>query len=145
MACSQTALEVALAQWEPLRPLLPEGVRVLAECWSPTRPFLPACQRLAVSRSPTCADGHTPKTWGEPDESWQADPGVRQACGVEVAVSRVVHEYAKGRRRDPVECWVCRVGPAPGSRMSTPLAFSHRICAGPQPVDALPSSVNAGA
>lgn len=154
MARSQTAGEVALAPVEHLRPLLPHGVRVLADRWYPTGPFLQTCQRLSVEAllrlkrhrrryraappAPTgkrgtprthgaLFQGSKPDTWGEPDEFWQGsdDAGkpiqvsawlrlhVRQAPSVEVTVSRVVREHAKGRRRDPVERWFCRVGPAP--------------------------------
>lgn len=98
VASSQTAVEVAIAQLEQLRPLLPEGVRVLADRWYPTGPFLSACQRLSVEsllrlkrnrklyraaplalagtrgtpRKPgPLFQGSKPETWGEPDEIWQ--------------------------------------------------------------------------
>ena len=98
MASSQTAVEVGIAHLEPLRPLLPNGVRLLADRWYPTGPFLSACQRLAIDAlmrlkrnrklyrvAPAAApgargaprkhgplfQGSKPETWGEPDESWQ--------------------------------------------------------------------------
>lgn len=48
IASSQTVVEVAMAQLEHLRPLLPEKVRLLADRWYPTGLFLAACQRLSV-------------------------------------------------------------------------------------------------
>jgi hypothetical protein len=48
IASSQTAVEVAIAQLEHLRPLLPDEIRVLADRWYPTGPFLSACQGLRV-------------------------------------------------------------------------------------------------
>lgn len=98
IASSQTAVEVAVAQLEHLRPLLPDEVRVLADRWYPTGPFLFACQRLRVEalmrlkrnrklyRAAPPAEagkrgarrkdgdlfqGSKPQTWGEPDQQWQ--------------------------------------------------------------------------
>ncbi len=170
IASSQTAVEVGIAQLERLRPLLPDGGRLLADRWYPTGPFLSACQRLAVEalmrmkrnrklyRAVPAApagkrgaprkhgalfQGSKPETWGEPDERWQGSDEAgkpiqiaawhrlhfRQAPSVEVSVYRVVRERAKGTRRDPVESWLCWVGPVPlplGEIVSTyRYRFSH--------------------
>ncbi len=98
IASSQTAIQVAIAQLEHLRSLLPDGVRLLADRWYPTGPFLAACRRLGVEAlmrlkrnrklyraappAPTgkrgarrldgaLFQGSKPETWGEPDEGWQ--------------------------------------------------------------------------
>lgn len=98
IASSQTAVGVAVAQLEHLRPLLPERVRVLADRWYPTGPFLAACQHLSVEAlmrlkrnrklyraappAPTgkrgaprkdgdLFQGSKPETWGEPNHQWQ--------------------------------------------------------------------------
>ncbi len=98
IASSQTAVEVAIAQLEHLRPLLPDSVRLLADRWYPTGPFLLACQRLELEalmrlkrnrklyrRAPAAPlgkrgaprkdgdlfQGSKPETWGEPDQQWQ--------------------------------------------------------------------------
>lgn len=95
---SQTAVGVAISQLEHLRPLLPDGVRVLADRWYPTGPFLATCQRLEVealmrlkrnrklyrAAPPALAgkrgaprkdgalfQGSKPETWGKPDQQWQ--------------------------------------------------------------------------
>lgn len=100
ISSAQTAVGVAIAQLDLLRPLLPDGVRLLADRWYPTGPFLSACHRLklealmrlkrnrklyraaqpapAGKRGAPCKDGalfqgSKPDTWGEPDESWQGN------------------------------------------------------------------------
>jgi hypothetical protein len=100
IASSQRAIGVGIAQLEHLRPLLPDGVRLLADRWYPTGPFLSACQRLQIDalmrlkrnrklyravppakagkrgaprKDGTLFQGSKPETWGEPDEMWQGD------------------------------------------------------------------------
>jgi len=93
---SQTAVEVAIAQLEDVRPLLPDTVRLLADRWYVTGAFLAACQRLELEalmrlkrnrklyrvappvgkRGARRLDGDLfqgskPETWGEPDQQWQ--------------------------------------------------------------------------
>jgi hypothetical protein len=94
----QTAVAVAIAQVEQLRPLLPAHVRILADRWYATGAFLLACQRLQVEvllrlkrnrklyrpapsappgkrgaprKDGPLFQGSKPETWGEPDEEWQ--------------------------------------------------------------------------
>lgn len=94
----QTAVEVAIAQLDSLRPLLPDGGRLLADGWYPTGPFLLACHRLkldalmrlkrnrklyravvpaeagkrgASRKDGTLFQGSKPESWGEPDQYWQ--------------------------------------------------------------------------
>jgi hypothetical protein len=98
IASFQTAVGVGMAQLEHLRPLLPEGVRLLADRWYPTAPFLVACQRLqmqalmrlkrnrklyrvappaqrgkrgAPHKDGSLFQGSQPQTWGEPDQQGQ--------------------------------------------------------------------------
>ena len=98
IASKETAVGVGVGQLEHLRPLLPNGVRLLADRWYPTGPFLLACQRLemealmrlkrnrklyraapppeagkrgAPRKDGTLFQGSKPETWGEPDEVWQ--------------------------------------------------------------------------
>jgi Transposase DDE domain len=98
ISSEQTAVGVAIAQLEHLRPLLPDGIRVLADRWYPTGPFLAACQRLKVEalmrlkrnrklyrtappalpgkrgaprKDGDLFQGSKPETWGEPDQQWQ--------------------------------------------------------------------------
>jgi len=97
---SQTAVEIAMTHLEPLRPLLPDQVRVLADRWYPTGPFLSACKLLEVEalmrlkrnrklyrtappaeagkrgaprKDGAVFQGSKPETWGEPDEMWQGE------------------------------------------------------------------------
>ena len=44
----ETAIAVAIEQVERLRPLLPQGLRLLADRWYATGPFVCACQRLQM-------------------------------------------------------------------------------------------------
>jgi len=116
IASAQTAVGVAISQLEYLRPLLPEGVRVLADRWYPTGPFLLACQRLQIEalmrlkrnrklyraappartgkRGAPCKDGalfqaSKPETWGEPDQQWQGTD--EQGKPIQVAAWHHLH------------------------------------------------------
>jgi hypothetical protein len=42
----ETAVSVAISQWESLRALLPESASLLADRWYVTGPFVSACHRL---------------------------------------------------------------------------------------------------
>lgn len=108
---SQTAVGVAVSQVERLRPLLPDGIRLLADRWYPTGPFLAVCQRLHLEvlirlkrnrklyrtappppegkRGAPCKDGalfqgSKPETWGEPDAHWQGSDDVGHPIQVSV-------------------------------------------------------------
>lgn len=90
-------------------------------------PPAPAGKRGAPRKDGDLFQGSKPDTWGEPDHQWQGsdDAGkpiqvsawhqlhFRQAREVEVSVYRVVRARATGSKRDPVESWLCWVGPAP--------------------------------
>lgn len=116
IASSQTAVEVAVGQLEQVRPLLPEGVRLLADRWYPTGPFLSACQRLEVEalmrlkrnrklyraapvapvgkrgaprKDGALFQGSKPETWGEPDQQWQGND--REGKPIRVAAWHHLH------------------------------------------------------
>ncbi len=93
-----SAVSVAIAQVEQLRPLLPAQVRILADRWYATGAFLLACQRMQVEvllrlkrnrklyrpapvpmqgkrgaprKDGPLFQGSHPETWGEPDGEWK--------------------------------------------------------------------------
>jgi DDE superfamily endonuclease len=94
----QTAVAVAIAQLEQLRPQLAGSVRILADRWYATGVFLLACQRMQVEvllhilrnrklyrpatrpmkgkrgaprKDGTLFQGSHPETWGEPEQEWK--------------------------------------------------------------------------
>lgn len=130
IASTQTAIEVAIAQLEHMRPLLPKQVRLLADRWYPTGPFLQACQRLSVealmrlkrnrklyrTAPPVEAgkrgarrldgdlfQGSKPETWGEPDEMWQGS----DEAGNPIQVAAWHHLHVRQARE--IEVTVYRV------------------------------------
>lgn len=130
IASSQTAVGVAVWQLDHLRPLLPDGVRILADRWYPTGPFVATCQRLkleallrlkrnrqlyraapprqagqrgAPRKDGDLFQGTKPETWGEPDASWQGS----DEAGNPIQVTAWEHLHFRQARE--VEVTVYRV------------------------------------
>lgn len=128
IASTQTAVGVGIAQLEHLRPLLPDGVRLLADRWYPTGPFLSACQRLQIEalmrlkrnrklyraapppepgkrgaprKDGTLFQGSKPETWGEPDEMWQG----HDEAGKPIQVSAWHHLHFRQARECEVSIY----------------------------------------
>jgi hypothetical protein len=98
ISSEETAVSVAIEQVEPLRSLLPQDRRRLADRWYATGRFVAACQRLRTSallritrnrklyrqapepvvgkrgaprKDGDLFQGSRQETWGEPDATWQ--------------------------------------------------------------------------
>lgn len=135
----QTAVGIAVSQLECLRPLLPDGVRVLADRWYPTGAFLAACQRLEVEalmrlkrnrklyRAAPAAlagkrgaprkdgdlfQGSKPETWGEPDQQWQGS----DEAGKPIQVTAWHHLHLRQAREIEVSVYRVQRERAKGTR-----------------------------
>jgi len=126
----ETAVSVAIAPLESLRPDLPASAALLADRWYATGPFVNACHRLQMpalmrlkrtrklyraapvrqvgQRGATRKDGglfqgSRPETWGQPDESFCGSDW----CGKPIQVSAWRHLHFRNCRE--VEVTVFRV------------------------------------
>jgi|SRR5579883_28496 hypothetical protein len=154
----ETAIAVAIEQVERLRPLLPQGLRLLADRWYATGPFVCACQRLQMGallrlkrnrklyrQAPEPAvgkrgaprkdgdlfQGSRPETWGEPDASWQGS----DEQGRPITVHAWQHMHFKQARE--VELTVYRVlrEGAKGTRRDPRESWFVWVGPGPLPLE----------